>query len=541
MKHIGSWIQKHAGLILIGIFFVTHVVLMGDYGFTWDFHFHFFGGGKLLGIHPEVLEPRNLPFVEPDPRRAWTLPYGPLMSIPPVASYLLFYKTLALLPADASYHLPILLWGISGIVILYLFMKEAVNRRAALLSAIFLGLTPRYFGDLHNNMKDVPSAVAFALNIWLLWRLVKHKRLIDLLLAVGGFAVAFNVKINSIFIPVVFIVWLFISYITHTKIRISVYTFLYFLIAPIAAFLLWWVFWPDPIGQLRHAFFTFGIGTNNIEVLLNGVWYCSGSTVPWYYPYWYLFITTPIPIMIGFFIGIATICWKHSKYRPVVMLMLLWLILPLTRYFIASIGVIDGIRHFEEVLFPLAALAAIGANFLFSFKRPGLSKLIILFSFISLFWNIISYHPYQVTYFNELVGGAKGAFGKYDLDYWGTSQKAAVLWVNEHAPRNAKVHIVMAAAVAGQYLRPDLITNLNKYGYNDSDFVILLNRQSFFYRFFYAYEYLLYHRPVHTITVQGAPLTWIYDNRTDNRTPRQTPWWQGEDPCIIKYWRGEHL
>src|SRR3989344_6699455 len=107
MKHIGSWIQKHAGLILIGIFFVTHVVLMGDYGFTWDFHFHFFGGGKLLGIEPNVLEPRNLPFAEPDPRRAWTLPYGPLMSIPPMMSYIYFYKTLNLLSADAAYHLPI--------------------------------------------------------------------------------------------------------------------------------------------------------------------------------------------------------------------------------------------------------------------------------------------------------------------------------------------------------------------------------------------------------------------------------------------------
>lgn len=542
MKQYLLCIRNRAGLIVVLLFLLTHLLTMDAYGFTWDFHFHFFGGGKLLGIEPMALEPRNLPFVEPDPRRAWTLPYGPLMSIPPVASYLLFHKALALLPADTSYHLPIVLWGISGIAILYLFIKEAINRRAALFAALFLGLTPRYFGDLHNNMKDIPSAVAFALNIWLLWRLVRHRRPIDLILAVIGFAVAFNVKINSIFIPIIFVTWLLLLWLRQKRVgftmNYSLFT-IYFLTAPIMAFLLWWVFWPDPIGQLRHAFFTFGIGTNNIEVLLNGTWYCSGSTVPWYYPWWYLAITTPLPILIFFLIGLM------KQMRPIGILLILWLVLPLTRYFLPTVGVIDGIRHFEEVLFPIAIFAALGADWIIVKSSAAAFRLttISIFAIVicHLIWNIVSYHPYQITYFNELVGGVRGALGKYDLDYWGTSQKAAVEWVNATAPQHAKVYIVMAAAVAGQYLRPDLITNLNKYGYDDSDFVIFLNRQSFFYRFFYAYEYLLSHRPAHTISVRGAALTWIYDNRTHNKTPRQTPWWQDEDPCIIKYWRGEHL
>lgn len=531
------WFKKYTGVLIVLYFLVIHLLILKDYGFTWDFHFHFFGGGKLLGIEPSVLEPRNLPFSEPDPRRAWTLPYGPLMSIPPMMSYVYFYKTLNVLPADVAYHLPIVLWGVAGIGILYAFLKEAFNVRIAVLGALFLALTPRYFGDLHNNMKDVPSAAIFALNMWLLWRLVKHKRFIDLLLAAFAFAVAFNVKINSIFIPIIFGVWLIFQRSLKNHI-------IYFLLAPIAAFALWSLFWPDPIGQLKHAYLTFGIGTNNIEVLLNGNWYCSGSTVPWYYPFWYLAITTPLPILLFFFIGLIGLI-RHI--RPIGILLILWLVLPLTRYLIPSVGVIDGVRHFEEVLPALTAIAALGANHIFSFARAkGGAKLIFLITLISLITPIVLYHPYQITYFNELVGGVKGAFGKYDLDYWGTSQKAAVEWVNENAPPNAKIHIIMAAAVAGQYLRPDLLTNLNKFGYDQSDFVILLNRTSFLYRFFYAYEYYLHHKPADIIEVKGVPLVWIYDNRTDNlpageagRTPRQTPFWRDEDPCIIKYWRGE--
>lgn len=524
-------VSRHIGVLIVLIFLGIHLFTINDYGFTWDFHFHFFGGGKLLGIEPTELEPRNLPFVDPDPRLAWTLPYGPIMSIPPVASYLLFNTLLHLMPPDSAYHLPIILWGVLGIGILYIFMKQAYSPRIAFFSALFLALTPRYFGDLHNNMKDIPSAVSFALNMWLLWRLVTYKRPIDLLWAALGFALAFSIKINSIFIPLVYACWLIFLHRTHKKTVSMKQAIWYILAAPIAALVLWSVFWAHPLEKLSSlVHFTFS--TNNIEVLLRGSWYCSGLTVPWYYPYWYLGTTTPLLILLFFIVGLVS---RQKKS-----LLLLWLIVPLTRYFLPSVGVIDGVRHFEEALFPIAAIAALGIDYILSFIRGRLSKLILsTLALCYLFIAIYQYHPYQITYFNELVGGAKGAWGNYDLDYWGTSQKAAVEWVNAHAPQNARVHIVMSAAVAAQYLRPDLLPNLNAYGYDESDFVILLNRQSFFYRFFYAYEYLLHHAPAHTISVQGAPLTWIYDNRTDNNTPRQTPWWNGEDPCIIKYWRGQ--
>jgi len=511
--------KKYSGALIILFFLILHLVIINDYGLTWDYHFHFFGGGHLLGFSWQQLESRALPYVEPDPRNAWSLPYGPIMSVPPILSFLLLKN---ILPPDSAYNLLGILWGVLGIGILYVFMKQAFSSRVALLSTLFLALLPRYFGDMHNNMKDIPSAVIFAVNMWLLWRLAKFKRPIDLLWAVFAFAVAFNVKINSIFIPVIFFVWLLLQR------SFSKLLSFYFLLAPLAAFGMWSLFWQHPITQLWHAYRTFGIGTNNIEVLLNGSWYCSGSSVPWYYPFWYLAITTPLPILFFFFIGLFT---KHS---PSKLLLLLWLFLPITRYLLPSVGVIDGVRHFEEVLFPIAAIAAIGMS---QIKPIRLMNSLALLLSCYLLFTIFSYHPYQITYFNELVGGVKGAFGKYDLDYWGTSQKAAVEWVNIRAPQNAKVHIVMAPDVAGTYLRPDLLTHLNKFEYDASDFVIILNRQSFYYRFFYAYDYLLTHAPIYTVSVKGTPLTWVFDN--NHKTPRQAPWWQGEDPCIRNYWKGQ--
>lgn len=516
------------GIILTVLFLLIGIATLGDYGLTWDFHFHFFSGAHFFGLKPIDVEPRTLPYVEPDPRNTARLPYGPFVQIVPFASWLLFYKYLNVLPYDVAYNLPIVIAGVLGITVLYFFLSEAINWRVGLIAAIFLMLTPRYFADIHNDMKDAPLAAVFAFNIWMLWRLATYRRFKDLVFASIAFALAFNTKINSIFIPVIFAAWCMVLNIKKTKFEL-----LYFLVAPTAAFLLWWFFWGDPIGQLKLAVSTFGGGADNIEVLLGGQWFCAGSTVPWYYPFWYLAITTPLPILFFFFIGLISLI---RRIRPISLLLLLWFFLPLTRYLLPKIAVIDGVRHFEEVLYPIAAIAAVGAvNLSRKIKNIKVIALITIIIFLILLKNIIVYHPFQIAYYNELVGGVRGAFGNYDLDYWASSQKQAVNWLNTHAERNASVTIMMAGNVSGLYLRPDLFDTFNRLPYNKSDYTIILNRQSFFYRYYYVFGYLLTHTPIHTITVEGAPLVWIFDNRTPN-VSHLAPWWKGEDPCIRKYW-----
>ena len=214
-----------------------------------------------------------------------------------------------------------------------------------------------------------------------------------------------------------------------------------------------------------------------------------------------------------------------KKNHAASLLLLLWCFLPLARYLSPKTGVLDGIRHFEEVLFPIASIAALGVVHLgkqllikrIKIKRVRQWVITILASCIFLFLAIplIRYHPFQITYFNELVGGVWGAYGKYDLDYWGGSQKYAISWVNTHVPKNANVNIVMAGNVAGTYLRDDLIPKLNVTDFLHAEYVIVLNRQSFFNRYVSHYpigEYIRTHTPIYTIENQGVPLVWIYKN-----------------------------
>lgn len=573
MKHLRNFFPF---LLILGTL-IVHVALINDYGLTWDFHHHFFAGGYFLGIKPEELEPRPLPYVAPDPRETVILPYGPLVQIIPTASWLLFFKTLHILPPDNAYHLPIILAGIAGIAVLLFFMKEAIGRTEGIIAAIFLFLTPRFFSDLHNDMKDVPSASVIALNMWLLYRLYRYRRIRDMVLASLGFMLAWNTKLNAMFIPIIFAVFLSVSFIwsnikragsvknflrrknflydlsaiihwyvkhTHIVLRKSYLLILYFILAPLLAFLLWTLFWGDGVGQIKLMFTTFGIGTNNIEVLLNSQWYCSGKNVPWYYSLWYLSITTPLPILFLFFIGCANALYRFFvKKQPIALLLLLWATVPLSRYILPNVGVIDGVRHFEEVLFPIAALGALGATTLIQWilVRRKLSKtikqgtivLLSLFTLVCLVIPIIRYHPFEITYYNELVGGIRGAYGNYDLDYWGGSQKYAIQWINTHAKKDAVINIVMATNVAATYLRSDLVLRVNSGNFANTDYIVVLNRQSFFYR--YGIEtFLLTHTPVHTISNQGVPLVWIFDAKSPP-VPTSLPWWKGVDPCIIRY------
>ncbi len=508
--------SKHVkiGIALTILLLVVHLVIIDDYGVTWDFHHHFFAGLWHLGIPVKEELTKNIPFTIPDPRGTYDLPFGPLMVIGPAATNQLFFEKFKILPFDNAYHLSIIVSGVIGIFVLYLFLLESFGFLTALAGFTFLALLPRYFGDLHNNMKDVPQAAAFALAIYAFWRLVKYKRVKDLVLACLSFAIAFNTKVNTLFVPVITGAWI----IDKKKI----FFLLYFLLAPAAALLLWLPLWPNPIERLTYMFRFFLDNTQNLEVLYFGNIYKSGVNVPWHYPFGYLAVTTPVPVLVFFLIGLIRLI-RQIRQKPVASLLLFWFFIPLIRYLNPKIGVIDGIRHFEEVVFPLAAIAAVGTANAFRFfnnltmkqfnnvKKPFLA-IITLGIFGYLILQITSYHPYQISYFNELVGGIRGAWHKFDVEYWGTSQKQAIRWLNANAPKDSYVHIVMAADAAAKYLRPDLTAHVNQKGFDEASYVVLLNRESFFTRYWGITEYMKNRQPIYTVSIQGVPLTFIYDS-----------------------------
>ncbi len=529
--------------------------ILTHYTINWDYHHVFFAGINHLGrpVTNDMVD--DLKFIEPDPRRMIYTPFGPLQTTLPAASYVLFYELLKLLPFDAAFSLPTVIIGSFGVLVLFLFLKQAIGFSEAVAGSTFLALYPRYWGDMHTNVKDIPTAVMYAIAIWLLWRGANYRKFNDILLAGLFFAITFNFKVNALLIPPIAGIWLAFTFLTslrkklaHPIHKFTHKDFMLFILYPLLSagfsFAIWSFFWSDPIGEFTYLLDFFKDNTQNIEVLYFGQWFCSAVNTPWHYPFGYLAIVTPLPVLISVIIGIF-VGLRNIRKVPVMSLFFLWFLIPLLKYVSPKIGVIDGIRHFEEVVFPLMAIAGIGAGALVRivYKIPKIStklkhRIVLFTSFIICIYlsaEIATSHPYQLTYFNELTGGRAGAMGKFDLDYWGVSNKQAMDWLNEHAKPNAHVYVVMTPDTAGKYLRSDLLKNMNSVSYDNSDYVVILNRQSFFYRYLFIWEYFLRRKPAYTVKVGDVPLAWVFDNSL-GAFPRRDEWWAGEGTCVRKYW-----
>lgn len=62
---------------------------------------------------------------------------------------------------------------------------------------------------------------------------------------------------------------------------------------------------------------------------------------------------------------------------------------------------------------------------------------VILLLLIGPIRHIIANHPYEYVYFNGLVGGAKAAFGNYEMDYYYHSTREASEWIKANAEPKA--------------------------------------------------------------------------------------------------------
>jgi hypothetical protein len=91
----------------------------------------------------------------------------------------------------------------------------------------------------------------------------------------------------------------------------------------------------------------------------------------------------------------------------------------------------DGIRHLLFIYPVLVVLAAGGWTAGLSRRDllvRRITAVLLVIGFVDILAFDVRAHPNESAYFNQLVGGPKGAFSKYDMDYWGNCVLQAVAW-----------------------------------------------------------------------------------------------------------------
>jgi len=354
-------------------------------------------------------------------------------------------------------HLFLAFFGLLGLVGVYKLGTLLGGRFVGLLAALILVFTPRFYGDMFNNMSDVPMATLTAFSILYLVQLLRSlpgisKAVVLKLGAVIGLALGIRTG-AVILIACVgagLFLWILQRWLLSGEGLRQVLSShlpklaLVFGGVCLTAYLMMLAWWPAaqarPFYQPAKGLWWATHFEYEIQVLFDGV-VLSNKDLPWYYlPKWFL-ITLPEFTLFGLGLGLILLTlvtlrrgirtWMQTDIGPVITLVVC--VVPLLYSALTTPPEYDGIRHFLFVLPGLSALAALAFVQILKQGGPRFRIAVIAVcvgSMVLTGVDMVRLHPYQYIFFNRLfAGGLKTAAHHFETDYWGASYKEGVEWL----------------------------------------------------------------------------------------------------------------
>jgi hypothetical protein len=335
------------------------------------------------------------------------------------------------------------IFGWIGVVYCGRLAARLFSTWAGVLAMILLAASPRYFADSMNNPKDLPFAALTIAALYYFstasptWPYLSRATAIKIVVAL---ALALNIRAGALI------------YLGYLGVLVAAFAVAErnlswrrwadslgrLALITTAVLLLGTVFWPwaqgAPLTRPIQALLGFANYSWTGGVLFGGRGY-SAPDLPRYYAPWWFLISTPPVVIAGAVLSIFVSRgrrWTLSRTA-------LWAaaLLPVLLVIIRDSTLYDGVRHLLFVYPILAVLAASGwTACLWQRDRQWLSRgaaVLLAIGLVNIAAFHIRFHPNQTVYFNELVGGPRGAFGKFEMDYWGNCMLEAVAWSAETA------------------------------------------------------------------------------------------------------------
>ncbi len=315
--------------------------------------------------------------------------------------------------------------------------------RTAVIALVLLWLSPRFFGHAMMNPKDIPFAAGYIGSIFFMFRIFKNLPkfsrwdVVGLLVALGY---SLSVRVGAVLIFIYFIAF-FIAFIlaknwASSGKEYSVAQVWPAFVAPIVGgFVLGVLFWPygllSPIAHTVESLTTFTEFPVSINVLFRGdmVW---SSDIPFEYLFVWIGSTVPITFLLGVLLFLISGVYLFKKGPTFLLLCNIFVVLfPLFYVVYKDSPLYDGWRHFNFIYVaavPLIALAWDVFGQWINRRWKGQYLAYSLFFLLSLepAYHIATNLSIPYVYFNPIVGGTSGAFGEFEMDYWGTSTRKAV-------------------------------------------------------------------------------------------------------------------
>ena len=220
--------------VLLGVFLLAAWWTLPDYGITYDCHEYFLGDKNLVylvtreGTHLDYAADSvpihqrashldlhaNSVFAAENPQEIW--PFGAVVTS--ISKHGLFGLGLVDDVFDAHHAILPLLVALLGWFV-FRFVAREIGPWAGLIAIVCLLSYPRFWAHLHNNYKDIPSAVWFSLVVLSFYHGIEHRRVKQIILAAVLWGAALATKGNALFLPFVVGVWFW--YVIYRRVRSS--------------------------------------------------------------------------------------------------------------------------------------------------------------------------------------------------------------------------------------------------------------------------------------------------------------------------------
>lgn len=387
------------------------------------------------------------------------------------------------------YHLGNLLLAIPVYLGLYEALLLAFETPwLAFLGPCFLLLFFRFTGDVPINPKDGPFAVYYFFG--LAWIYLSRYKIKDIRweAIVLGVLIGLATTIRAVGITLfpILIGYRLFEYYVDEKAEgrpFSLKTWvskewLNFTLVFIVSQCWMMAFWPylgsNYFGNLLNVFMQSKAYAMDYPMIFMGH-IISSIQLPWYYLIVWFGICTPLFILF-FFLTSFYSCGREffaPKNKFYVLLastfLFHWIL-----YQVLKPVIYNSMRHYLFIVPIMAAMSTMGfVAFLRSGASKGLKRVMIGLVGLNVILVVVQFfclYPYQYAYFNELVGGLKGAGGRYETEYWTTSFKEATQWLEKHELTDPeKTYYIKTGGTAWQetyYFKPNMQTDPGPKGYD---------------------------------------------------------------------------
>jgi len=356
-------------------------------------------------------------------------------------------------------HLINSIFGWLAILFTALLAARVADWRTGLIALLFIFFSPRFLGHSLNNPKDIPFALGYIMSLYYTIRLFgtyPHIRKRTAFMLAISLALGMSIRVGGLLsFAYVFVMLGFIhlglyglpSIFKNAAARkLLINAGITSVVTCVFAYILGILPWPyalqAPIDNPLNALKEFSGYSVGIRQLFEGENIMS-KELPNYYLFKYLWITTPLIILLGlgFFAVLSLPSLNLKNWSAPLVMIVFALVFPVAYIFYKGSNVYGGLRHVLFILPVLAITGALGFQRLMKqveSKKWGLPLVGVLIlsglSFPAI--HTIKNHPYQYIYFNLLSGGTGKVYGQYELDYYHASHKEASEWLIDYLNRN---------------------------------------------------------------------------------------------------------